>query len=359
MALPTEDWERINGALLRLYRETDNQRHSRLLLQIIHEFVPADNVALNLFEVVTREYKVISLPEAVTNDAEVKLVASLLHESPFPAYYVATGDAQWKMTTDFMTVEDFHATRLYRLALARLGANQQMCGMLALVETTAHALTINRSQGGFTEREREILNILHPHLVTSYINALAFSRSKDSLSQLKTIVDTAPGAYGYFNQDFRIAWMQPKAQAWLLEFFPGEIKNQDNIPLSIQNLLAQSKAGCGTPEHLEIPNRHERLKAMLSTSPLGGWLLRLERNPLKPAPRFCPLPRFSRRKNEVLQWMVEGKRNAEIANILHLSSRTVEKHVAEILVELDVENRATAIIRAMELCAAANQSPKP
>jgi DNA-binding CsgD family transcriptional regulator len=61
----------------------------------------------------------------------------------------------------------------------------------------------------------------------------------------------------------------------------------------------------------------------------------------------------------VLQWMVEGKRNAEIAGIQYLSSRTVEKHVAEILLELDAENRATAIIRAMELCAAANQSPKP
>jgi DNA-binding NarL/FixJ family response regulator len=356
MALPTEDWERINGALLRLYRETDNQRHSRLLLQIIQEFVPADNVALNLFEVVTREYKVISLPEAVTNDAEVKLVASLLHESPFPAYYVATGDAQWKMTTDFMTVEDFHATKLYQLALARLGASQQMCGMLALVETTAHALTINRSQHGFTEREREILNALHPHLVTSYINALAFSRSKESLTQLKAIVDAAPGAYGYFNKDASPAWMQPKAQAWLLEFFHSEVKRHGNIPQGIQNLLTQSRAGGGTPEHLEIQNREERLTAMLSASPLGGWLLRLERKPLKPAPRFRPLPQFSTRKNEVLKWMAEGKRNAEIASILFLSPRTVEKHVAEILMDLKVENRATAIIRAMELCATLNGS---
>ncbi len=52
--------------------------------------------------------------------------------------------------------------------------------------------------------------------------------------------------------------------------------------------------------------------------------------------------------------MVEGKRNAEIARILHLSPRTVEKHVAEILESFHAENRATVIIRAMELCAAAN-----
>ena len=82
--------------------------------------------------------------------------------------------------------------------------------------------------------------------------------------------------------------------------------------------------------------------------------MRLERKPLKPGPRFRPLPQFSARKNEVLKWMVEGKRNAEVAKILHLSPRTVEKHVAEILAELKVENRATAIIRAMELCATLN-----
>lgn len=148
--------------------------------------------------------------------------------------------------------------------------------------------------------------------------------------------------------------MQPKAQEWLREFFPNEIKNQDNLPRPIQNLLAQSQARGGTPEHLEIQTRQERLTAMLSASPLGGWLLRLERKPLKLAPRFCPLPQFSQRKNEVLKWMVEGKRNAEIATILCLSSRTVEKHVAEILLELGAENRATAIVRAMELGARKN-----
>ena len=49
--------------------------------------------------------------------------------------------------------------------------------------------------------------------------------------------------------------------------------------------------------------------------------------------------------------MVEGKRNAEIACILCISPRTVEKHVAEILIALNAENRATAILSAMAFCA--------
>ena len=76
----------------------------------------------------------------------------------------------------------------------------------------------------------------------------------------------------------------------------------------------------------------------------------------KPLPRFRPLPQITDRENGVLQWMVEGKRNSEIGIILNISERTVEHHVAQILAKLQVENRATAIIRAMEFCAAANMA---
>jgi DNA-binding CsgD family transcriptional regulator len=59
-------------------------------------------------------------------------------------------------------------------------------------------------------------------------------------------------------------------------------------------------------------------------------------------------PRLSAREGEVLRWMVEGKRNGEIATILGASPRTVEKHVAVILTKLNVENRASAIRHALQ-----------
>jgi DNA-binding CsgD family transcriptional regulator len=51
--------------------------------------------------------------------------------------------------------------------------------------------------------------------------------------------------------------------------------------------------------------------------------------------------------------MLEGKRNAEIAAILGISPRTVEKHVEAILKLLGVKNRASAILRVLESCAVA------
>jgi DNA-binding NarL/FixJ family response regulator len=227
--------------------------------------------------------------------------------------------------------------------------------MLALVETTAHALTINRSQQGFTEREREILNALHPHLVTSYVNALALSQSQESLARLKAIMETAPGAYGYFDKEGKVNWLQDRAKGWLNEFFADEVKHEGKIPHSVRRLVEESKRDNHAPKQLEKSGTEEILVACLGASPVGGWVLRLERKSKVVPPRFRPLPQFSERKNDVLKWMVEGKRNGEIATILHLSPRTVERHVADILAAMGVENRATAIVRAMELCAAMNQ----
>jgi DNA-binding CsgD family transcriptional regulator len=45
----------------------------------------------------------------------------------------------------------------------------------------------------------------------------------------------------------------------------------------------------------------------------------------------------------VLLWLCEGKRNGEIASILHRSCRTVESHVAAVLEKLGVETRGAAV----------------
>ncbi len=168
------------------------------------------------------------------------------------------------------------------------------------------------------------------------------------------MVETAPGAFGYFHEDGKLAWLQDKAAAWLHEFFSNEVKTPEKIPHSINRLLEASLTGDHAPKSLEKIGGEEILAVCLGGSPLGGRILRLERKPKTPLPHFRPLPQLSERKNDVLRWMVEGKRNAEIAAILHLSPRTVERHVTEILAGLSVENRATAIVRAMEYCATAN-----
>ncbi|WP_285659242.1 response regulator transcription factor [Actinomycetospora sp. NBRC 106375] len=53
--------------------------------------------------------------------------------------------------------------------------------------------------------------------------------------------------------------------------------------------------------------------------------------------RHSPLAELSSRERDVLRCMAEGRSNAGIAAALFLSERTVENHVARLLVKLDID----------------------
>ncbi len=53
------------------------------------------------------------------------------------------------------------------------------------------------------------------------------------------------------------------------------------------------------------------------------------------------------REREVLQWVAAGKTNAQIAEILSASPRTIGKHLENIYAKLGVETRTAAVNRGM------------
>lgn len=55
------------------------------------------------------------------------------------------------------------------------------------------------------------------------------------------------------------------------------------------------------------------------------------------------------RETDVLLWIARGKSNRDIAEILGLSARTVNKHLEQVYIKLGVENRAAAAIAALEV----------
>ena len=68
---------------------------------------------------------------------------------------------------------------------------------------------------------------------------------------------------------------------------------------------------------------------------------------------------LSKRQAEVLFWISEGKRDREIATILEISPRTVEKHVQKILEKLGVETRTAASRWWIERCRAIERMTVP
>ena len=58
---------------------------------------------------------------------------------------------------------------------------------------------------------------------------------------------------------------------------------------------------------------------------------------------------LTQRESEVLMWIARGKSNRDIAEILSLSPRTVNKHLEQVYAKLGVENRAAAAALAVRM----------
>ena len=68
---------------------------------------------------------------------------------------------------------------------------------------------------------------------------------------------------------------------------------------------------------------------------------------------------ITRRECEVLRWIMDGKRNSEIAIILGAQVDTVAKHVENIFAKLGVETRGAAAAQARALVDPASLLPNP
>ncbi len=98
-------------------------------------------------------------------------------------------------------------------------------------------------------------------------------------------------------------------------------------------------------------------KPFLAPELLSAIEARLKRatSQVKPTPVFTAqrleVLGLTPREAEVLFWLAQGKANADIAIILEMSMPTVKTHLGHIFTKLGVENRTSAVVRALETLA--------
>jgi DNA-binding response OmpR family regulator/DNA-binding CsgD family transcriptional regulator len=144
----------------------------------------------------------------------------------------------------------------------------------------------------------------------------------------------------------KIMWATPQAQKLLSDALSAESDDDVVLPDPIPQWLDQArkgKAGSKAAIMTALPgNEALRLQYM---GRLGSheFLLRLAKDSGTETPaEFSSELGLTTREGEVLSWLAKGKTNRDIAQILGLSPRTVDKHLEQIYSKLGVENRTAA-----------------
>jgi DNA-binding response OmpR family regulator len=143
----------------------------------------------------------------------------------------------------------------------------------------------------------------------------------------------------------KILWATPQAQKWLADNLAADSDDDLVLPAAMLAWLEaaqRGKAGSKASASASFPNNEDlRLQYVGKAGP-NEFLLRLAKNSGNSTVEFSRELGLTSREGEVLSWLSKGKTNRDIAQILGLSPRTVDKHLEQIYAKLGVENRTAA-----------------
>jgi DNA-binding NarL/FixJ family response regulator len=147
------------------------------------------------------------------------------------------------------------------------------------------------------------------------------------------------------NRQGKIMWATPQAQKLLSDNLGLPASDELVLPDTLLPWLeqAQGRSGSKAPAMASFPDNPQlRLHYMGKAGP-NEFLLRLAKDAGAGLPaEFSSEFGLTMREGEVLAWLSKGKTNRDIAQILGLSPRTVDKHLEQIYAKLGVENRTAA-----------------
>ncbi len=181
----------------------------------------------------------------------------------------------------------------------------------------------------------EVLARLATHLRNAHVSRLA-----------REAVDVAGLGVVLLDTQGRIAWRSPQATRWLEEA-PGLQREQGATRVSdwLQQAVTQGEAQTALPGGSRLQARH------LGQAGPGEIMLLLRQTgaTADSAPDRLASAALTPRETEVLSWLAKGKTNRDIADILGMSPRTVNKHLEHIFEKLGVETRTAAAAIASSL----------
>ncbi|MFL9878344.1 response regulator transcription factor [Herbaspirillum rhizosphaerae] len=258
----------------------------------------------------------------------------------------------------------------------------ETCKRIKLIKSVNHVPVVFMT--GLTETEHVVRGFevggidyvtkpIKPQEVVARIGA--HIKTARMMSQARGMLEHAAHAVIVLSGNGLPLWQTSKASLWLEKYFPAGTNTNatHKLPIMLQSWLneslvrqRQNKGGDIRP--LVVTQGDCELRVALSAAGQGHeiTLLLEEKNlaadiaaaatsaAMHPAlsndvttnPLALGCFHLTPRESDVLMWLGKGKTNRDIADILGMSPRTVNKHLEHIFVKLGVETRSAAAVMA-------------
>lgn len=279
----------------------------------------------------------------------------VMHEHPVLMHAQRTGDLRAYRISDFYSQREFHRRALHGEFYRKFSAEDVLCKGIQVRGRVVIGCALHRSRRTFTDKESLVLDLIGPHLAQAWRNAEAISHLHQQMEGMGKAWEVLGCGVVALSHSGRVSLVTPSARSTLEKFFGKGSASDHRLPAIVTRWVGAQRKEF-SPDRLPRPlaplvveRGESRLVVRLAISDAQDLLLLQEEHRGVERAHVEALG-LSRREAEVLTWVAEGKTNAEIAIILEMSPRTVQKHLEHVFVKLGVETRIAAanVLRASQ-----------
>ena len=252
------------------------------------------------------------------------------------------GTRRW---SDTVSLRKFRQSALYHDLFRPLGVRGQLGSAFPVTEKVSIALGFNRALSDFTREEVALVKAFVPHVRQLVLRMIGRQEVANALALREHAREA--GAALIVDENAKVWFANDAARKLLADYFPdgspGPDANPGELPLRLRAFLRGKLPPDATLTIDQVTRRLVCTAGPLTRwrgVPLPAWMhssleprlvrcVRLQERCESTLVRRLQGLGLTPRESEVLRWLMEGKRNHEIALILGANPNTIRTHVQQ------------------------------
>jgi DNA-binding CsgD family transcriptional regulator len=339
----------LNVALVAQAAESVKQLREEIL-PALRQLVPCDLIGYNEVDLERGNVLGDVHPAEGAFDGIDVAFARVAHQHPLVKRQQA-GDLSAQLLSDSLSARQFHRLELYQDFYKLIGTEDQLAFGVPGEVIVAFALSASRPS--FTSRDRQLLELVRPHLSAAYRHAREQDRARELVDTLQDALDALGRGLILLYARFEVAQVTETARALLDSYFRPRPVGRTGLPAALDAWIAACACPQRRPNQMTVDGPRGRLcirEQPTTANALRAVILEEQR---PNAFELDSLREFglTQRQAQVLRLVASGKSNGQTAAQLQISVGTVEKHLQHIYDRLGVGSRSQAIARIHEMVA--------